>query len=209
MLIPGIPGRQFPVRHHVGAGMKAGVQVHRAATVGASAGVAQRLEPQPSKLVVRVRFPSPAPLASLLDASHPYPEVVALNAKEKLILGAAGVLFATSTVLAVAQPGDLGDGDTDTEVAQDSTSTTVTSTTTTALPDSTSTTAATTTTTTAAGAGATTTTAGSGLGNNGAGDVRNPGDGTADTGMESMLLPGLALFGLGMAVRRVTRTHPA
>ena len=136
-------------------------------------------------------------------------------------------MFATSTVLAVAQPGDLGDDDTDTdETAQDTTTSTtsaagetttsVAGSSTTAAPITTVTTAAPITTTTTVGttsttaaAGTTSTTVGSGLGGVGSGDVRDPEDGTAETGMESMLLPGVALLGLGLALRRATRTDTA
>jgi hypothetical protein len=49
----------------------------------------------------------------------------------------------------------------------------------------------------------------SGLGGVGAGNVRGPDDGTAETGMESMLLPGLGLLGIGLAMRRISRSQSA
>ena len=185
--------------------------------LGGPAGVAQRLEPQPSKLVVRVRFPSPAPLVLT--------KRVVLNTSQKLILGAAGALFATSAFLAVAQPGDLGGDDDDSAAPAATTTTTISeSTSTTTGGDTTTTTApgATTetteagttdttdttvagstesTVTTVAGSGGTTPTTrpSSGIGAGGAGSV---GDDIADTGHESMLAGGLALLGLGLLVRR-------
>ena len=174
------------------------------------------------------------------DQSTPTNEVLALNAKEKLILGAAGVVFATSTVLAVAQPGDLGDDDeTDARGQRPRRAPRAAS-----RPRRRRRPAAprpprsrsprrrrrprrwpraprrharrSTTTSTAAahhhhGGRCATTTHGRQWSRwrAASGNVRDPDDGTAETGMESMLLPGLGLFGIGLAVRRVTRPDPA
>ncbi len=142
-----------------------------------------------------------------------------MNASHKLILGAATVVFAAGTVVAIVQPGDLGDDD----VTSSATTTTVSPTTTeptTTLPlddGSTTTSPAVVTTSPGSGtsttlaptttlAGVTTTTVGSGLGAEGSGDV-NPDDLVADTGMESMLPLGLALGALALAGRRLLRTN--
>jgi hypothetical protein len=53
----------------------------------------------------------------------------------------------------------------------------------------------------------TTTTVGSGIGGVGSGNVNNSGN-VADTGMESMLGPGLALLGFGLVIRRTLRPAP-
>jgi hypothetical protein len=144
---------------------------------------------------------------------------VVLNTIQKLILGAAAALFATSTVLAVAQPGGLGDDDGDdsaapaaetttTTISHDATtSTTVGSVTTTTAGGTTSTTIATsvpeTTSTTQLGATPTTRPS-SGIGASGAGNV---GDDIANTGHESMAAAGLALLGLGLSLRRAARVE--
>jgi hypothetical protein len=141
-----------------------------------------------------------------------------VNTSQKLILGAATVVFAAGTVVAIVQPGDLGDDD----VTASATTTTVAPTTTlapttTSLEGSTTTTPAVVTTIPGSGtsttvastttlAGVTTTTVGSGLGAEGSGDV-NPDDLVADTGMESMLPLGLALGALALAGRRLLRTN--
>ncbi len=143
-----------------------------------------------------------------------------MNASHKLILGAATVVFAAGTVVAIVQPGDLGDD----EVTSSATTTTLSPTTTesptTTLPlDDGSTTTSPAVVTTIPGSGAsttvaptttlggvTTTSVGSGLGAEGSGDV-NPDDLVADTGMESMLPLGLALGALALAGRRLLRTH--
>ncbi len=129
------------------------------------------------------------------------------------------MLFAVGTVLAIAKPGDLGDDDDDV-ASQEATTTTLVVTTTTA-PPTTTTGAAPATTTTAGGSGgttlttttgapastttiATTTTVPSGLGVGGAG-TPNPDGVISDTGGESMIGVGLALFALGLLFRRSLR----
>ena len=162
-------------------------------------------------------------------------EVDPLNASQKLILGAAAVVFAAGTVLAIVQPGDLGDDEVASGDHDDSTTT--------------STTEAPTTTTTAGrsprpprsprrrrrsaprpprsaapprrpppwargddghdgrGTATTTTTVGSGLGAGGAGTV-NP-DGTiSDTGGESWIGARPGPLGLGLVLRRTSRRPP-
>jgi hypothetical protein len=137
-----------------------------------------------------------------------------VNASQKLILGAATVVFAAGTVVAIVQPGDLGDDDV---TSSATTSTTVAPTTTSPLDGSTTTSPAVVTTIPGSGTsttvastttvgGVTTTTVGSGLGAEGSGDV-NPDDLVADTGMESMLPLGLALGALALAGRRLLRTN--
>lgn len=145
------------------------------------AGVAQRLEPQPSKLVVRVRFPSPAPVS---------PRGNPLKTPEKLLLIAASLLFAVGVIVAIAQPGDLGDED-DTAATAVTTTTMQVDVTTTVPPEM----------TTTVPAEVTTTIPGSGLGVDG--PATGGQDGTGDTGAESMLGPGLALLGLGLVLRRL------
>ena len=144
-----------------------------------------------------------------------------LTAVHKLLLGAAAVVFAAGTVLAIAQPGDLGDDDVSTaQEATTTTSTVAATTTTTELATTTSladdgttlttTTALPTTTTvastTTSGAASTTTTIASGLGVGGNGSV-NPDGVISDTGGESWIGVGLALLGLGLVTRRLTRQH--
>lgn len=150
-----------------------------------------------------------------------------MNTSHKLLLGASTVLFAAGTTLAIVQPGDLGKDDdvtasastTTTTAPEGSTSTTEpTSTTATTLdlgaggttlttlerPTTTTTAAPTTSTTGAPVDEPTTTTIASGLGAEGGGTV-NPDGTVADTGMESLLGPGLALLALGLAAHRATR----
>jgi len=140
-----------------------------------------------------------------------------VNASHKLILGAATVVFAAGTVVAIVQPGDLGDDDVTASATTTVAPTTTLAPTTTSLGGSTTTTPAVVTTIPGSGtsttvastttlAGATTTTVGSGLGAEGSGDV-NPDDLVADTGMESMLPLGLALGALALAGRRLLRTN--
>jgi hypothetical protein len=143
-----------------------------------------------------------------------------VNTSQKLILGAATVVFAAGTVVAIVQPGDLGDDDVTSSAATTTTlSPTTTESPTTTLPLDGSTTTAPAVVTTIPGSGTsttvassttvggvTTTTVGSGLGAEGSGDV-NPDDLVADTGMESMLPLGLALGALALAGRRLLRTN--
>jgi hypothetical protein len=105
-------------------------------------------------------------------------------------------------VLAVVQPGDLGDEET-AGPAQETTTTTTEADLTTTTTIAVSTTEPSTTETTAGGGATTTTTApGSGLGE----DTPPSGgtDGVADTGGESMLGAGMALGALGLLLRRAT-----
>ncbi len=64
-----------------------------------------------------------------------------------------------------------------------------------------------TTSTTLPGEATTTTVAGSGL--NVSGPASGGSDGTAETGGESMLAPGLGLLGLGLVLRRASRVRTA
>ena len=143
------------------------------------------------------------------------------------------MVFTASTVVAIVQPGDLGDdevasggqvtstttstteaptttvgGTVTTATTVGGTATTATTVDTTATTVGTTATTATTvgsTATTATTTGGTTsTTVGSGLGAGGNGTT-NP-DGTiSDTGGESWIGLGLALFGLGLVLRRTSR----
>ena len=138
-----------------------------------------------------------------------------LKTPEKIVLGVAAALFAVGAAVAIAQPGDLGDdGAAPSEESTTTTAADTTTTTTAATTTSTSETTATTagssgaTTTTTVGGDTTTTTAGSGIGSTDSGSV-GTGDGIADTGMESLLGPGLALGALGLAVRRLARRRSA
>ncbi|MEX2293755.1 MAG: hypothetical protein WD691_08200 [Acidimicrobiales bacterium] len=112
-----------------------------------------------------------------------------LKTPEKLILGAASLLFAVGVIVAIAQPGDLGDDDTAAPVV----------TTTTTMPVA--------VTTTSVPVEVTTTIPGSGLSVDGSASGGQ--DGTGDTGAASMLAPGLALLGLGLVLRRVRQTAHA
>ena len=119
------------------------------------------------------------------------------------ILGAAAALiFIVGVVLAVAQPGDIGDDDT-------AAPTPVSSTTTEAAETTTSSTAAETTTTSEAPSTTTTTMttdgSGSGLGTDGSGSV-DEGD-LSNTGGPEWLLPiGGVLLAVGLSARRFART---
>ncbi len=94
-------------------------------------------------------------------------------------------------ILAIAQPGGLGDDDDTTDRALAPTTTSVPADlTTTTLPID-----------------VTTTIAGSGLNVNG--PASGGQDGTGDTGAESLLGPGLALLGLGLVLRRVRHSAEA
>jgi hypothetical protein len=136
-----------------------------------------------------------------------------VNLSQKLILGASAIVFAASTTLAIVQPGDLGDDDVASSDTTSTTSSTTTSTTSTTTSSTTSTTAATSTsgttgttaTTSTTVAPTTSTSAGSGMGATDAGQVRGDDEGIADTGIESMLGPGLGLLGAALLVRRATR----
>ena len=131
--------------------------------------------------------------------SRPQPRSVVLRTTEKLILGAAALLFAGGTVIAIAKPGDLGTSSasattsttetTETTETTGTTSTTSTSTTSTTTGDTTTTTGGTTTSTTG---GTTTTTVGTG-----------PGDGMAHTGGDSMISAGMGLAVLALVLRRL------
>jgi hypothetical protein len=112
------------------------------------------------------------------------------------------VLLAAGAVVAITQPGDLGDQDTAASVRETTTSTTETEPATTTTAEAP--TAAPTTTSTVAGDGTTTTTiAGSGLGT--ASPPSGGSDGIADTGGESMIGAGLGLLALGLLLRRAAR----
>ncbi len=131
----------------------------------------------------------------------------------KPLLAASLLLLAGSAVVAVVEPGDLGE-DTGTEGAQGQ----VTSTTSTSLPATTAAPGVTTTTVAAGGVTATTATSttaapgasattattapGSGLGTSG---NSRADDATAPTGMESLLGPALALAATGGVLRRAGR----
>jgi hypothetical protein len=146
-----------------------------------------------------------------------------VNTSHKLILGASAVVFAAGTVVAIVQPGDLGDDDTGTATSASTTTSEVTTTTepvttTVGGPDTTEAPATTTLeppssttvapTTTAAPSttvpGETTTTLSSGLGASGAGNPNTTGE-TAETGGREMLGLGLALAAAGLAGRRLVR----
>jgi hypothetical protein len=117
------------------------------------------------------------------------------------------VLLGAGGVLAVVQPGDLGDSDsvassaptTESTAAAESTTTTVVVTTTTAVTDASPADSATPTTITRGETAPTV--AGSGIA--GGGTPTGGTDGIAETGRESMLGAGLALGALGLALRRL------
>jgi hypothetical protein len=127
----------------------------------------------------------------------------------KPLLAASLALLAGGAVLAVAQPGDLGDDD---EGAQsvdgpDSSSTTTAGVTVTTGAGQVGVTTSTTATTATTGTATTATTAaGSGLGSNG---VSRADDATATTGIESMLGPGLLAAAAAVVLRRAGRTRQA
>jgi len=167
-------------------------------------------EPQSSKLAVRVRFPSAAPDTETM----PRPSA---PRTARPLLAFAAALFAGGVALAVAQPGDLGeDDDEDASASATTTSSTPADTSSTATSDAVSVTTATTagsaTTGTTAGSATTGTTAGSattgttapgsGLGSSGGSRAD---DGTAETGMESLLGPGLGLAAIAAVLRGAGR----
>jgi hypothetical protein len=144
-----------------------------------------------------------------------------VNTTHKLLLGASAVVFAAGTVVAIVQPGDLGDDDVASTAPTSTTASTTTTTSvevTTSIESTTLTTAAGTSTTsgatattthepatsTTAPSGVTTTTAASGLGASGAGNPNTTGE-TAETGGREMLGLGLLLGALGLAGRRIAR----
>jgi len=143
-----------------------------------------------------------------------------LDRSVRPLLAVAAALLAGGVALAVLEPGDLGEETATTAATSTTTSTTTapstettsggqvvaTDTTATTAGPTTATTAApgttATTATTAAPASTATTVPGSGLGTDGASRAD---DGTADTGIESMLGPGLALAAGSALLRRATR----
>lgn len=140
----------------------------------------------------------------------------------KALLATSGLVLVAGAALAIAKPGDLGDDDSEGSAAG-ATSTTLPSgsvlPTTSTLPGGATTTVVTipgeTTTTVAGGIGGSTTTVAGGIG--GSTSTTGPGSGlgtdgasvadsgTAATGMESMLVPGLALVAAAGAARLAAR----